>query len=209
MWSISLYIVTLAQSIDVVRDFLLVTSGNGVMTKNRWHRAETEGLLWVISTWLRYLARAGITVGSHNPLWEYINMLSLHKLFLPCEIHYGCQFCNGVMVMNLWYRDETESLLWMCTQDSAAWRMPVPKSLVMIHCGTTLICYLLWTSSLKQFLYCLSSYQATSIIFAESKGHTTFMRGLISFDLGSDYSYKFPLHHLCKGEALELFSVER
>jgi hypothetical protein len=97
----------------------------------------------------------------------------------------------------------------MCTQDSAAWRMPVPKSLVMIHCGTTLICYLLWTSSLKQFLYCLSSYQATSTIFAGSKGHTTFMRGLISFDLGSDYSYKFPLHHLCKGEALELFSVER
>jgi hypothetical protein len=35
------------------------------------------------------------------------------------------------------------------------------------------------------------------------------MCGLISFDLGRDYSYKFPLHHLCKGEALELFSVER
>jgi hypothetical protein len=35
------------------------------------------------------------------------------------------------------------------------------------------------------------------------------MCGLISFDLGSDYSYKFPLHPLCKGEALELFSVER
>jgi hypothetical protein len=34
------------------------------------------------------------------------------------------------------------------------------------------------------------------------------MCGLISFDLGSDYSYKFPLHPLCKGEALELFSVE-
>jgi hypothetical protein len=33
------------------------------------------------------------------------------------------------------------------------------------------------------------------------------MCGLISFDLGSDYSYKFPLHPLCKGEALELFSV--
>jgi hypothetical protein len=26
-------------------------------------------------------------------------------------------------------------------------------------------------------------------------------------DFGSDYSYKFPLHPLCKGEALELFSV--
>jgi hypothetical protein len=34
------------------------------------------------------------------------------------------------------------------------------------------------------------------------------MCGLISFDLGSDYSYKSPLHPLCKGEALELFSVE-
>jgi hypothetical protein len=34
------------------------------------------------------------------------------------------------------------------------------------------------------------------------------MGGLISFDLDSDYSYKFPLRPLCKGEALELFSVE-
>jgi hypothetical protein len=32
-WSISLYIITLAQSICVVRDFLLVMFGNGVMTK--------------------------------------------------------------------------------------------------------------------------------------------------------------------------------
>ena len=35
------------------------------------------------------------------------------------------------------------------------------------------------------------------------------MCGIISFDLGSDYSYKFPLHPLCKGEALELFSVRK
>jgi hypothetical protein len=34
------------------------------------------------------------------------------------------------------------------------------------------------------------------------------MCGLISFDLGSDYLYKFPLHPLCIGEDLELFSVE-
>jgi hypothetical protein len=51
------------------------------------------------------------------------------------------------------------------------------------------------------------SNQATSTISVGSKGHTTFMCGLISFDLGSDYSYKFPLRPLCKGEALELFSV--
>jgi hypothetical protein len=29
-----------------------------------------------VHTWLRYLARAGITVSSHNPLWDYINVLS-------------------------------------------------------------------------------------------------------------------------------------
>jgi hypothetical protein len=62
-------------------------------------------------TWLRYLASVGITVNSHNPLLDYIDMLSLRKLFLPREIHYRCQFCNGVMVKNLWYRGETESLL--------------------------------------------------------------------------------------------------
>jgi hypothetical protein len=71
-------------------------------------------------TWLRYLAAAGITVNSHNPLLDYIDMLSLRKLFLPREIHYWCQFCNGVMVKNLWYHGETESLLSMCTQDFAA-----------------------------------------------------------------------------------------
>jgi hypothetical protein len=43
----------------------------------------------------------------------------------------------------------------------------------------------------------------------DRKGNTTFMCGLIYFDLGNDYSYKFPLHPLCKGEALELFSVKK
>ena len=36
------------------------------------------------------------------------------------------------------------------------------------------------------------SDQATSIISVGSRGHTTFVCGLFSFDLGSDYSYKFP-----------------
>jgi hypothetical protein len=134
-------------------------------------------------------------------------MLSLHKLFLPREIQYWCQFCNGVMVKNVWYCSETEGLLWMRTQDFAAWRMPVPRSLVMIHYETTLMCDLLWTPSLKQFLCCLWRDQATSVISIGSKGHTTFMCGLISFDLGSDYSHKFPLHPWYKGEALDLFSV--
>jgi hypothetical protein len=63
--------------------------------------------------------------------------------------------------------------------------------------------------SLKHSLCCLEEDQATSVISIGSKGHTTFMCGLISFDLGSDYSHKFPLHPLCKGEALELFSVRK
>jgi hypothetical protein len=71
------------------------------------------------------------------------------------------------------------------------------------------MCDLPWTPPLKQFLCCLSSDQATSIISIGSKGHITFMCGLFSFDLGSDYTYKFPLRSLCKGEALKLFSVEK
>jgi hypothetical protein len=80
-WNISLYIVTLAQFICVAWDFLLIMSGNGVMTKNRWCRDKTEGLLCV-RTWLRYSAHASIVVGSHNPLWDYINMLSSVDLLL-------------------------------------------------------------------------------------------------------------------------------
>lgn len=42
------------------------------------------------------------------------------------------------------------------------------------------------------------------------KRHTTFMCGLFSLDFGSDYTYTSSLCILCcKGEALELFSVER
>jgi hypothetical protein len=79
----------------------------------------------------------------------------------------------------------------------------------MIHCGTTLMCDLPWTPPVKQFLCCLSSDQATFIISVRSNGHTTFMYGLFSFfDLGSDYSYQFPLHPLCKGEALSFLMLE-
>jgi hypothetical protein len=43
----------------------------------------------------------------------------------------------------------------------------------------------------------------------DKKDIPLFLCGLFSFDLGSDYSYKFPLRPLCKGEALKLFSVGR
>jgi hypothetical protein len=105
-----------------------------------------------IHTRLCCSARAGITVNSCNPLGSYINVLSGHNLFTLCEIHYWCQFGDGVMNKDLWCRSETESPLWMYTQGYAAWRMLVSRSLVMIHYGTTLICYISWTFPLKRIL---------------------------------------------------------
>jgi hypothetical protein len=116
-------------------------------------------------TWLCCSIHASITVSSHNPLWDYINRLSLHKLFLPREIHYWCQFCNGVMVKDLWYRGETESLLWMCTQDFAAWRMSVSRSLVTNHYGITLMCYLPLTFPWNNFY----------VVCEEIKQHLSFL----------------------------------
>jgi hypothetical protein len=161
----------------------------------------------VISTWLRYLARAGITVSSHNPLWDYIDMLSLHKLFLPREIHYWCQFCNGVMVKDLWYRGETESPLWMYTQGSAAWRIPISKSLVMIvielHLCVIFRGYLPWKDF---YVVCHVIKQHLSSLL-DQKGIP--LSCVVSFPWlwWWLHTYTFPLHPLCKGEALELFSV--
>ena len=73
-------------------------------------------------------------------------------------------FGNGVMVNDLWCHSETESPLWIYTQGYAAWRMLVSRSQVMIHCGTTLMCDLLWTPSLKQFL----------VVCEEIKQHLSF-----------------------------------
>jgi hypothetical protein len=63
-----------------------------------------------------------------------------------------------------------------------------------------------------------SSLETISILFVKwssnichlygIKRASTLICGLFSFDFGSDYLCKFPLHPLCKGEALKLFSVE-
>jgi hypothetical protein len=85
----------------------------------------------------------------------------------------------------------------MRTQDSAAWRMLVSKSLVMIHCGTTLMCDLPWTPSLKQFLCCLSSDQATSIIYVEIKRAYSFHVWFLFLDSNSDFTHAHSLYILC------------
>jgi hypothetical protein len=53
---------------------------------------------------------------------------------------------NGIMANDWWCRDETESLLW-CTHGSAARHALVSQLIVLIHCETTMMCYLLWIFS--------------------------------------------------------------
>jgi hypothetical protein len=80
----------------------------------------------------------------------------------------------------------------------------------------------LWSWSIVELHWCVISlrsfpwnnfYVVCQVIkqrpssLLDQNWHTTFMCGLFSFDLGSVYLYKFPLHPLCKGEALELYSV--
>jgi hypothetical protein len=109
-WSISLYIITLAQSICVVRDFLLVMSGNGVMTKPvvPWRN---RGSSVCAHTWSCCSAHAGITVSSYNPLWDYINVLSWHNLFLLREIVIGA---SSVVVSRLRTYDAAAKLRAPC-----------------------------------------------------------------------------------------------
>jgi hypothetical protein len=87
--------------------------------------------------------------------------------------------------------------------------MLVSKSLVMIHCGITPMYDLPWTPP----------FETISVLFVKvTKQHLSsplkkrayhFPVWSLSFDLSSDYLYKFPLRPLCKGEAVKLFSIER
>ena len=65
--------------------------------------------------------------------------------------------------------------------------------------------YLPWNN----FCVVCQNDQATSIRIYWIKRAYHFHVWSLFFDLDSDYLYKFPLHPLCKGETLELFSVER
>jgi hypothetical protein len=150
-----------------------------------------------IHTRLCCSARAGITVSSCNPLWDYINVLSWHNLVLPCEILYWCQFGSGVMINDLWCRSETESLLWMRTQDCATRRMLVSRSLVMIHCGTTLMVIfrvlLPWNNF---YVVCQVIKQHLSSLL-DQKGHTTSYVWSLFPWLWSDCTHTSSLCILC------------
>jgi hypothetical protein len=162
-----------------------------------------------VHTWLCCSACAGIRVSSCNPLWDYINMLSLHKLFLPREIHYWCQFNKGVSINDLWYYRETESPLWMYTQGYAAWRMLVSRSLVMIRYGITLMCYLPWTFPWNNFyVVCqVIKQHLSSLLDQTGIPLLCVVYFLLILVVTTCTSSLYIL--CCKGEALKLFSVER
>jgi hypothetical protein len=56
------------------------------------------------------------------------------------KFYFGCVIGNSVMISD---HDETGSLLWCVTQGCASQHELVSRLLVMIHCRTTLMCYLL------------------------------------------------------------------
>jgi hypothetical protein len=141
MWSISLYIVTRAQSIYATWDFLLVTSSNGVMTKvdgaMTKPRASDGWSTHGCATWHALVSPLAVIM--------HYEIISICYLCTNCSSTWDSLlvlFGNGVTINDLWCRSETESLLWMRTQDCATRRMLVSRSLVMIHYGITLMCYL-------------------------------------------------------------------
>ena len=160
-------------------------------------------------TWSCCSTCAGITVSSRNPLWDYVNALSWHNLFLLHEIRYWCQFGSGVMVNDLWCRSETESLLWMRTQD----------------CATPRCWYQgFWSWSIVELHWCVifrgPSLEIILVLFVEvTEQHLSSLLDQTGIPLSCMVSfpwlwwwlhtYTFPLRPLCKGEALELFSVDR
>jgi hypothetical protein len=149
-------------------------------------------------TWSCCSARAGIAVSSCNPLWDYVNPLSWHNLFLLREIHYWCQFGSGVTIKDLWCRSETESLLWMRTQDCAilvgCWYQGLWSwSIVELHWCVIFRKLLPWNNF---YVVCQVIKQHLSSPL-DQKGHTPFMCGLFSFDFDSDCTHTSSLCILC------------
>jgi hypothetical protein len=107
-------------------------------------------------TWLCCSARAGITVSSCNPLWDYINMLSGHNLVLPRGIHY---WCCSVMVS------------WLMTYGAAA------KLRASCECTHMIVLFVecwyrgLWSWSIVELHWCViyrkPSFEIISMLFVK------------------------------------------
>jgi hypothetical protein len=92
---------------------------------------------------------------SHSYFLSHTLMGSIYLCYVKFSL---VTLGNGVMTNDRWCRDETESLLW-CTHGWAARHTPVLRLIVVIHYGTILMCYPLWTFSQSDH-YILSQYVA-------------------------------------------------
>jgi hypothetical protein len=89
---------------------------------------------------------------------HFLNHILIGSIYV-CHVNFSLvAFGNGVMTDDWWCRDETESLLWARTHGWAARHVLVSRLIVMIHYGTTPMCYLWWKFS-KWSLHFVSAYR--------------------------------------------------
>jgi hypothetical protein len=150
-----------------------------------------------VHTWSCCSARAAITVSSYNPLWDYINVLSWHNLFLLREIVIGA---SSVVVSRLRTYGAAAELRASC---ECAHRI-----LLLGACRYQG----LWSWSIVELHWCVISrrplpwnnfYVVCEVIkqhlssLLDQNGHTPFMCGLFSLDFDSDCTHTHSLYILC------------
>jgi hypothetical protein len=131
-----------------------------------------------VHTRLCWLAHAGIEVSSHDPLWNYTDVLS--SMDLPLK---QFQCCLSKWPSNI-YHD-----CWI----KRAYHFDV-----------------FFTKFTTNSEVSLKKINQNPYVSNRGIRITSFMCGLFPLDFGSDYTHTSSLCVLCcKGEALELFSIER
>jgi hypothetical protein len=97
-----------------------------------------------ILMWCSFCQQSLLQLWSHPYFLSHTLMGSIYLCYVEFSF---VAFGNGVMTNDWWCRDETESLLLARTHGSAARHALVSWLMVVIHYGTILMCYLLWTFS--------------------------------------------------------------
>jgi hypothetical protein len=150
-------------------------------------------------------------------LWSHPYFLS-HTLMGSIYLCYVnsllVAFGNDVMTNDRWCRDETESLLWACTQGWAARHALVSWLIVVIHYEAIPMCYLLCT--LSQNDYCIFSryvaifYPNLSSVSSQIPSHefaSIFSLGVTCFSTLKDPHSNLGMRFFLRGEGCDTPSV--
>jgi hypothetical protein len=153
-------------------------------------------------TWLCCSARAGITVSSCNPLWDYVNALSWHNLFLLREIVIGA---SSVVVSRLMTYGAAAKLRASCEC--------AHRTVLLVGCGYRG----LWSWSTVELHWCVifrkhfpwNNFYVVCRVIKQHLSSLLDQKGIplscvVSFPWlwWWLHTYTFPLHPLCSGEAL-------